>query len=170
MWTFAGVSSTIRIRGGVLTRALRRSPEILADLGEQGPRRERLGDVGVAARGERLDVVAAQRVRGHGDDRDVAELRVGLDAPGRLVAVEARELDVHEDQVGTLLLRRRHALLPRGRLDRLQATARQQQPEDAPVLLVVVDRQHPLLHGLSAGRSTRSGTVTWKVAPLPRVG
>ncbi len=46
-----------------------------------------------------------------------------------------------------------------GLLDHPDAGARQQEAQDAPVLLVVLDDQDALAHALSACRSTRSGTV-----------
>ena len=49
--------------------------------------------------------------------------RIGLDAPRRLVAVDHRQLDVHQDQVGLCCFGLRHALLAVVGLDHLVARA-----------------------------------------------
>ena len=95
---------------------------------------------------------------------------IGLDPAGHLVAVEAGELDVHQDQVGALLLRRRDPFLAGHRLDQLEAGARQEVAQDAPVVLVVLDDQDALAHAHSACRSTRTGTVKRKVEPCAERG
>ena len=125
MWTFVGVSSTIKIRGGVLTPSRPFHRQVRPDLGQELARGKGFRDVRVAARLERLDVVAAQRVRGDHDDRDVPERGIGLDSPGRFVAVEARKLNIHKDQVRPLF-RRRDTALAIFRLDELVAHARQE--------------------------------------------
>ena len=53
----------------------------------------------------------------------VASAGIGADAPRRLVAVDARQLDVHQDQVGVLALGRRDAFGAVHRLDQLVAGA-----------------------------------------------
>src|SRR6266481_1552940 len=168
MCTLAGVSSTIRIRGGVLTLSPPWLPEVPADLGQELARDERLGDVGVAAGFERFHVVPAQRVRGDHDDRDVPEGGVRLDSARRLVPVETRELDVHEYQVRALLLRHGDPVLTAHGLDHIDAGTRQEEAHDAAVLLVVLDDKGTLFHDFSGCRSTLSGTVKWKVDPTPR--
>src|ERR1041385_1722253 len=100
MSRFMGLSSTIRMSGGVLTSGSPGSLQIFADLGEEGARTVRLGDVRAAPRLDRLLLVAGQRVGRDRDDRDVGEGGIGADAPRGLVAVDARELDVHQDEVG----------------------------------------------------------------------
>src|SRR5262245_37186394 len=140
---------------------------MLPDLGQKLARHERLRDIGVAAGLECLHVVAAQSVRGHHDDGNVPERGVPLDPPGGLVAVEARKLYVHEDQVRPLLFRLRHAVLARDGLDHLDTCAAQEQAHDASVLLVILDDQHALAHALPACRSIRSGTVKENVDPWP---
>src|ERR1700674_4314911 len=75
---------------------------VFANLGEQRPRTVRLCHIGVAAGGARLALVAAQRIGGDDDDGDVLQRRIGLDAAGRLVAVEKWELNVHKDHIGMM--------------------------------------------------------------------
>ncbi len=53
------------------------------------------------------------------DDRDVPGPLVAFQAPRRLVAADARHEDVHQDQVGGVLLRQADRLLPARRLRRL---------------------------------------------------
>ena len=69
---------------------------------------------------------------------------IGLDAPRRLVAVEQRQLDVHQDEVGLLPRRRRQRRLAVMRLDHLVAGRAQQIAQDLPVVLVVLDHQNAL--------------------------
>ena len=61
---------------------------------------DRLGEVVVAAAGARLGLVALHRVRGQRDHRNVAERGVGLEPAGRLPAVDHRQRQVHQDQIG----------------------------------------------------------------------
>ena len=89
----------------------------------------------------------------------MTERGIGLDPPRRFVAVETRELDVHEDQVRALLLCRRNPFLPRHGLDHVDAGAGEKEAQDAPVFLVILDDQDSLVHVFSDCRSTLSGTV-----------
>src|SRR6266446_4675760 len=70
-----------------------------ADFGEELARAEGLGDVAVAAGFAGLGLVARQRVGGDGDDRHLRQLGDGADPARRLVAVDDRQLDIHQDQV-----------------------------------------------------------------------
>ena len=56
-------------------------------------------------------------MRGEENDRDVARARPRADQAGRLEAVEAGHLDVHEDQAEILLQEPQQGLLPRGGSD-----------------------------------------------------
>src|SRR5712691_10602378 len=143
------------------------SRHVLADLGEERARAERLGDVGVAAGLARLDVVAAQRIGGDGDDGDPAERRVGLDPARGLVTIEPRQLYVHEDQVRVVRARHRDAVLSSQRLDHLVAGGREEITDDPSVVLVVLDQQDAPAHVISTMRSTRTGRVKEKVEPFP---
>src|SRR5262245_41444917 len=108
MSTFSGLSSATSSRGGVLTA----SSEVRAELAEERARTEGLGHVRVAAGGERLLVVAGERVRRDGDDRDRAQPGIGLDPARDLVAVDPRQLDVHEDEIRALACGGDDAVLP----------------------------------------------------------
>ena len=76
------------------------------------------------------------------------ERRVGLDAPRRLVAVDARKLDVHEDEVRLLRRGRRVRALAVMRLDHVVARGAQQVAQDLPVVLVILDDQDALGHAV----------------------
>src|SRR5215470_9428298 len=100
MSRLTSLSSTMRMRGGSCMSNNGGLGQIFSDLGEKIARAEWLRHVGVATGFPRLGLIAAQRVGGDHDDRRGAQCRVGLDPACRLVAVEERQLDVHEDEIG----------------------------------------------------------------------
>src|SRR5262245_46160122 len=165
MSTFSGLSSTTRRRGGVLIA----SPQELPDLSEQGSRAERLRHVRVAAGGEGLLVVPGKRIGRDRDDGNRLEGGVRLDLSRDLVAVDPRQLDVHQDEVRALSGSGADAVLPGVGLQHLVAGVTQQIAQDLPVLLVVLDHQDALSHAqaLEAWRSARTGMRTLKVDPRP---
>ena len=77
MSRLVSLSSTIRIRGGLcmVMPDCGRYRHVLADLRQQRARAVGLGDIGVAAGGARLALVAGQRIGGDDDDRNALELR-----------------------------------------------------------------------------------------------
>src|SRR5262249_47870667 len=113
------------------------------------------------------------------DDRHLRQFRYRADAPRRLVAVDARQLDVHQDEVGLLALGRRDALDAVHRVDQVVAGGGQEVKNDLPVILGVFDDENAFCHAVpiispasspsssSAACSTRIGSVTRKVAPCP---
>ena len=50
-------------------------------------------------------------------------------------AVDARELDIREDEIRALRLRHGHSIFPCDRLDHLIARAREEVAQDTPVVL-----------------------------------
>src|SRR5271170_3437243 len=76
--------------------------QVFADLGQQLARAVGLGDIAVAAGLARLRLVARQRMGGDRDDRHSSERWDRADAPSGLIAVDARQLDIHQDQIGLL--------------------------------------------------------------------
>src|SRR4051795_9479919 len=62
----------------------------------------RFRDVAVAAGFEETVLVAAHGVGGEGEDRDRSRLRVGLHFADHAQAVDAGEVDVHQDEVDRL--------------------------------------------------------------------
>src|SRR5260370_17480998 len=73
--------------------------DILPDLGQQRARAVWFGHVGIASRCSCLAFIDAQSIGRDRDDRNSAQRRVGLDAARYLVAVEQRQLYVHQDQL-----------------------------------------------------------------------
>ena len=142
---------------------------VFPDLCQEGSRTVRLGDVGVAARRPRLGLVAAQRIGRDRDDRDCAQRRIGLEAARNLVAVEQRQLDVHQDQVRPLRRcggERLHAVLGQ---DDLVSDAGEQVAQDPLVVRLILDHQDAPAHTRPSCCSTRTGSVKEKVDPLPGI-
>src|SRR5262249_42753743 len=141
--------------------------QVFAQLSEQLARTERLGDVTVAAGRTRLGLISAQGVGGDGDDGSATQGRIALDAARRLVAVDHRKVDVHQDQIGPFLLCQLDALLPVRGLDQLIAGAAQKVTQDGAVVLLVFDNKDASGHAAPLRCSTLTGNSTWKVEPLP---
>src|SRR5580704_7251994 len=139
------------------------------DLCQQLPRTIRLRDIGVAAGVTRFGLIAAQRVRSHDDDRDGFEIGIGFDAPRRLVAVEQRQLDVHENEIGAFRLRRDDPRLAVAGFAHGIAGAAEKIAQDLAIVLLILDHENPLAHDFPAWCSTRNGTVNEKVEPAPRL-
>src|SRR5262249_3828726 len=131
-------------------------------------RAEGLGDIPVAPRRARLGLVAGERIGGDRDDRRPRQFRDGADPAGRLVAVDLRQLYVHEDQIWPFLLRHRHACSAVPAFDPLVADSRQQVANDLAVVFGVLDDQDALAHSAaSIISSTWTGRTTRKVEPWP---
>src|SRR5262249_50813284 len=93
--------------------------------------------------------------------------RVGADATRRVVGVEHRQLDIHQDEIG--MMRRRHAdaaFSVRG-LDQLEAGTGEEIAQDAPVVLGILDHQDAFHCGCLCS-VTRTGTRMRNVEPVPR--
>src|SRR6185295_15353284 len=117
-----------------------------SDLRQELSWAERLRHVAVAAGGVGLLVVTAQRVRSDRDDGDMPQIELGFDPTCHLVAIEPRKLDVHQDEIRDLLLRKLEPLLSVFRLDQLVAAGRQQVAHDAAIIFLVFDYQNALAH------------------------
>src|SRR5262249_28877132 len=141
--------------------------QVFAQLSEQLARTERLGDVTVAAGWTRVGLSSVQGVGGDGDDGSGTQGRVALDAARRLVAIDHRKVDVHQDQIGPLLLCQLDALLPVRGLDQLIAGGAQKVAQDGAVVLLVFDDKDALAHAAPLRSSVLTGNSTWKVEPRP---
>src|SRR5262249_46246813 len=97
-----GPAMTMPRRSGAYDRMKSSLRQELLHHGEDLARAEWLGDVAVATGFQRFRFVARECIGRDRDDRDVLGGRIGADAARRLVAVEHRQLDVHQDQVGAL--------------------------------------------------------------------
>src|SRR6266487_786210 len=149
---------------------------------------DRLGIELVAAGAKRLLALARERMGGERDDRDVARLRVVLQSPRRLPAVDHRHFQIHQDDVRALAQRHRAALLAVLRRHNLEI-AQQLEPhlEHIDVVVVVLDVEHfghdaasiPLSRAVAsppcvmpsvefvAGALTMPGRRTVKTEPFP---
>ena len=135
--------------------------------GEQLARAEGLCDIVVRTRRPRLRIVAAQRIGGDDDDRDVPEFGARLDAACRLVAVQLRHLDVHEDEVGTVRTGQADPLLAGRGLDQLEADARQEIAEDPAIVFLIFDHQDAFAHVGALRIAACTGSVKWNTVPRP---
>src|SRR5665213_1294394 len=166
MSRLTSLSSTTRMIGGSFMGAPSRRQEF-ADLGKKLARAVGLRDIGVAAGRTRLRFVARQRIGGDDDHRDRLQCRIGLDPPSRLVAVEQRQLNIHQDEVGLVQRRGGQRCLAVMRLDHLVAGGTQEIAQDLPVVLMVLDHQNALAHALPTCCSTVTGIVKENTEPCP---
>src|SRR4051794_18162695 len=101
---------------------------------------DRFRDVAVASRFEETVLVAAHGVGGEGEDRDRSRLRIGLHFADHAQAVDAGEVNVHEDEVDRLAAAcDRERFLAAGRFYGLVATLFEQVLDELHVHLVVLD-------------------------------
>src|SRR5688572_9462403 len=128
-----------------------------------------LGHVMVAAGSPRLLLVALHGKRAHGNHWNPFQIRVGLDPPGRLIAVEHRHLDVHQDEIGPVGLGTCYPGLAVGGLQHRIARAGEEGAQDAAQVLLVLDDEDALGHGTAFPSSARAGSSIWKIEPCPRV-
>ena len=146
-----------------------RQRQQLADLGQNLPRAERFGQIPVASRRPRLGFVAGQRVRGDGDDRNMTQIRIGLDPPRRLIAIDDRKLNVHENEIRPALGRHCDALLAVDRLDQLEAGIGEQILRMRRLFSVSSMTRISLLMPVASAPLTRIGTTMVKVEPTPTI-
>src|SRR5262249_14953889 len=97
----------------------------------------------VAPRRERLFAFTGERVRGEGDDGDVAGLRIALEPSCGLPAVDHGHFEVHQNDIGALAERHCAAFLPILRRQHLEI-AEKLEPhlEHEDVVVVVFDVKH----------------------------
>src|SRR5215510_10933096 len=135
---------------------------------------DRLGVELVASRRERLFAFTGKRVRGQRYDRDVTGLRIALEPPRGLPAIDIGHFEVHQDDIGALANRHCAALLAILRRQHLEI-AEKLEPhlEHEDVVVVVLNVKHfghdaasiPLLTGgvLYTSRRMRSTrSAGWK--------
>src|SRR6516225_9267862 len=163
-----GLSSTIRIRGGVRNElTFPASTQEFSNLGENNAGAERFCNISLASRRARFGLVAGQCIRGHGDDRNFPQGGIGLDAPGCLVTVNDRQLNVHQDKVRLTLPCHRHTLLAIGCLDDFETGVGEEIIENTPVVLRILDDKNALAHATCLCSLARTGTTMLKVEPTP---
>ena len=128
---------------------------------------DRLGDVVVGAKAERLDDRVAVLLAGNHDDRQVGRRGALPQAPQHLEAAHGRHLDVEQDQVEGALCDRldRGGTVPDG--DRVVPVPPQTAREDLAAHFLVVNDEHLRLRHDSAGPS--AGTARHRIGPARRV-
>src|SRR5262249_51646508 len=108
----------------------------------------------------------AQGERRDGNDRRGGGGRLGPQGTGCLDAGELGQLEVHENEVRTLLPRRRHPGFAVGRLEQAVRSTPQEIPDNLPVQLVVLNVENSLGSHTVIPLSRRSGIAKKKVEPL----
>src|ERR1700730_4742308 len=126
-----------------------------------------LGHISVAAGRQRLGLVPSQCIRSYCNDRDRLQVGIGSYPPCRLVAVHNGQLNVHQDQVRTLLSDRSERLFAVLRFDQLISSVAQQITQDLPVVHLILDHQNASAHQCPTCVSTLTGTVKANVDPCP---
>src|SRR3954470_2096344 len=96
-FTLAGISSTTRIRADIKKLLTDKTPNGFYKFAD----RDRLGKIRLTAALADALLVALHRERRHRDHRNGAQLRIVLDPARHLEPGDLRQLDVHQDQVGT---------------------------------------------------------------------
>jgi hypothetical protein len=139
----------------------------LTNLVEQRPGAEGFCDIGIAAGISRLSFVAAQGVGRHYDNGNVLESRVGLDPLRRLISIQKRQLDVHEDHVRTMFGGGGERLFAIVDLNDLVSSMREKIAQDLPVIFLIFHHKNALGHACPACCSTLIGTSMKNVEPLP---
>src|SRR5215467_4256200 len=141
--TLAGTSSTTRMRAVI---GPSRWSEKVADGLDELAHRDRLRQIGLAAALADALLVALHRKRGHRHDRNGLEFRIFLEPLGYLETGNFRQLNVHQDQIGTVLAREIECLDTVAGRDRLVAVRFQQVVEELHVELVVLHDHDGLRH------------------------
>jgi hypothetical protein len=133
------------LAGGIGARRVRLpvARQILPHQAAEAPPVDGLLDEPVATDGEAGIAVALGRDR---DDRDRPERRLASQAKRDLVAVEPRDVEIHEDEVRALRQRSPHALEAVGRVDDFVPLGDEQLAYQEPVSRVILDvknTRHP---------------------------
>jgi hypothetical protein len=85
--------------------------------------------------------------------------RIGLETATGLIAVNARQLNIYEDEVRPMRRRRGKPRLTVHGFDDFKIGAREQIPQNLPIVFVILDHQDALAHNCPTCASTRAGTV-----------
>jgi hypothetical protein len=129
---------------------------------------EGLGDVIVGAQLQPGDAVAALVPLGEEQDGDVTGAQVSAQAAAHLVAVDVREDDVQEDQVGELLPRSLQRLLaPRSRLDLVVQGGEVGLQQVGDVGIIFHDQNPPFAHRVLPHAQKPHGSIPRRPAPSP---
>src|SRR5262249_15732691 len=148
----AGHEATVTARSSTNVRRLIRSPrrrgrrQVLTDLRQQLTRTDGLGHVGIATRRTRLGFSFIQLISCDANAGYNRQRRVGLRATGCFIPVEARQLNINEDEVRPMRCRRCKACLAVFGLNDLEISAREQIPQDLPIVWLILNHEDALGH------------------------
>src|ERR1700674_187123 len=142
--TLASTSSTTRTRAVIdaSSGGSEKMPDGLQKLAD----RDRLGEIGLAAAFANAFLVPLHGEGGHGDHRNRPELGIVLEPFGDFEARDLGKLNIHHDQIGTMLAREIERLDPVARADGGVTVSLQQIMEELHVQLVVFHDQDGLGH------------------------
>ena len=143
------------------SRALTKPAEELHHLGREAPRINRLlNEARAPNRHARLSVTLG----GNRDDGRLFEHRLGAQAKGHLVAVEARQVDIHENQRGPLGQSQANAFKSIGGIHHLKALGGEQFAHEEAVRGIVFDVENARRHASSVAELA-SAEATATVRP-----
>ena len=111
--------------------------EVGRDLGGESTRVDRLRDVSVTSGVQGPAVVPLHREGGNCNNRDMANIVIFLDPFSNLKTGHPWQLDIHQDQIRPVLLRKLQRLHPLCRLDRRIAMRNKQIMKKLHIQLVV---------------------------------
>src|SRR6202045_3808123 len=162
-FTFASISSTTSTRPDIsLSHSKYRAAPLSGEEALDGPQkarhRDRLRDIGLATPVPHFLLVALHREGGHRDDRDHPQIGVSLDPLRDFQTGYFRQLDVHQDQIRTMLTSKRKRLDTVLGLQCTIAVSDEKIVEEFHIEVVVLDDQH-LLPDRSSGVHLRFCTV-----------
>src|SRR5262249_29473377 len=92
----------------------------------------------IAAGGASLGFVTAQGIRGHRDNRN----RPQIDSSGCLVAIDSRQLNIHQDEIRLFALRQPNSILSVEGLDQIVTRPAQDIAHYCTVVLLVLDDEN----------------------------
>src|SRR5262249_38137045 len=94
-----------------------------------------------------------------GNDRYSVQHRVGFEAARCLITVQPRQLDIHYNEVRAVGSRRGKPCLAIFSLNDLEISAREQIPQDLPIVWLTLNHEVALGHCYPVCASTRTGSV-----------
>src|SRR4051794_21752666 len=162
-FTLAAISSTTRTRADTETLLSDKTPYRFNKFAD----RDRLGQIGFAAAFADALLVALHRKGGDRDHRDRAQLRIVLDPARHFEARHLRQLDIHQDEVGTQLPHQVERLETVAGARGLVAMGFQQIAEELHIELVVLHDQDGFGHPVPPIKDLRRGRP---VRPVERQG
>src|ERR1700709_1418930 len=141
-FTLAGISSTTRTRADTEVLLPNKTPDSFDELAD----RDRLGQISLAAALADTLFVALHRERRHRDHRNGAQLRIVLDPARHLHPRHLRQLDIHQDEIGTKFSDEIERLEPVAGARGLVAMGLQQIAKELHIELVVLHDQDGFCH------------------------